>query len=348
MKPSQEKALREAAEQIDFLDPSFSFVALREAAERISELTEANVESSYGYLLRGAVQEFANEAYQDHPVIYPDLVTPVNSTKLTEIYGGLYRSSLPSQVEAGEEFRETNFKGFEREIRNQKFGRIEKFERELFDDDQTGQVRRRAGDMGEGYRTFEEIYILYRLFGKTGTQEGVDVPASTYNAGSVYTTAIGNRPNTFVRLSQASIEVAHIATRQITDPVGRKFVFVPRVLVTSVEDEIEATRILGSGAMANDTGTGSGATGNTLRINPMQGKYTARSSPFIPAYAWIVGDPKRGFVHQRRDPVEVTQETPGSGDSFKKEVFAFRIRSRWEADWVESRFAYQGNDGTVT
>jgi hypothetical protein len=202
MKPSQERALREVAAQIDYLDPNFSFHRLRAVAEQTAELIEANVESSYGYLLRGAVQEFATESYQDHPVIYPNLVTPIGSTKLTEVYGGLYRSALPSETDAGEEFQETNFKGFERELRNKKFGRIERFERELFDDDQTGQVRQRAGMMGEGYRTFEEIYVLNRIFNTARTEEGVDVPASTYGSGTVFSTTIGNRPSSFARFSQ--------------------------------------------------------------------------------------------------------------------------------------------------
>lgn len=343
MKPSQERALREAASSIDFLSPTFSFRALERVAHEVAELVEANVESSYGFLLRGAIQEFSNDAYTDHPVIYPNLVTPVDSRKLTELYGGLYRSTLPSETDAGEEFQESNFKGFEREIRNKKFGRIEKFERELFDDDQTGQVRRRAGEMGEGYRTFEEIYILSRLFGVTRTEEGVDVPASTYNGGTPFTTTIGNKPNAYVRLTQGNLELAHVAMRGMLDPVGRKFVVTPRVLITSAVDELEAQRILGSPLMANAT---SGELG--LRINPLQGKYTPYSSVFVPTYAWAVGDPKKGFVLQRRDPIEVTQENPGSGDSFKKEVYAFRIRSRWEADWVESRFLYLGNDGTVS
>jgi hypothetical protein len=342
MKPSQEQALREAAAAIDFLAPTFSFRALRTVANEMAELVEANAESSYGFLLRGAIQEFSNDAYQDHPVIYPGLVTPVDSAKLSELYGGLYRSNLPSETDAGEEFQESNFKGFEREIRNKKFGRIEKFERELFDDDQTGQVRRRAGEMGEGYRTFEEIYILNRLFGLATTSEGVNVPASTYGSGTVFSTAIGNRPTTFTLLSQTELELAHVALRGLTDPTGRKFVVIPRVLITSHVDELEAARILGSPLMSNT------ADAVGLRVNPLQGKYTPYSSPFLPSRAWAVGDPKKGFVLQRRSPIEVTQENPGSGDSFKKEVYAFRIRSRWEADWVEPRFLYLGNDGTVT
>jgi hypothetical protein len=124
-------------------------------------------------------------------------------------------------------------------------------------------------------------------------------------------------------------------------------VVVPRVVVSSVDDELEVKRTLGSPLMPA-AGTAATADATALRINPLAGAYTPYSSTFVKQYAWGVGDPRKGFVMQRRDPVEVQQETPGSGDSFKKEIFAFRIRSRWEADWVEPRFLYLGNDGTVT
>src|SRR6188768_3068491 len=200
------KRLTEAAARIDFKSPALSFRRLREVAERIADLTEANSESSFGWLLRTAVQEFANDVYNDLPVIYPNFITEITSRRRSEIYGGLYRPNLPRQVDAGEKFQDTSFKGFERELVNYKFGHVITFERELFDDDQTGQIRSRAADLGEGFRIFEEIYVLSRLFGLARSEEGVDVPASTYNNGNVFTTAIGNRPVTFVRLSDTALE----------------------------------------------------------------------------------------------------------------------------------------------
>lgn len=351
MRPSVERQLREAAAQIDYLSPEFSFRALRETAETIADLVETNAVSTFGYLLRGAIQEFANDIYKDVPVIYTNFITEIGSRRRSEVYGGLHRTPLPKHVDAGEKFQDTSFKGFERELVNQKFGHIETFERELFDDDQTGQVRSRASNIGEGFRIFEEIYVITRLFGAARTEEGVDVPASTYDSGNVFTTTIGNRPTSFGRLSQSALEAAHIAMRKITDPLGRKFLVVPTVLITSPDDELEAVRILNSPLMANvvTSGTTQGsATATAQRVNPLQGKYTPYSSPFVRQYAWMIGDPKRGFVFQRRDPMEVTQENPSSGLGFAQEVYAFRARSRFEADWVEPRFAYLGNDGTVT
>lgn len=346
MRPSVIKKLQEAASKIDFHSPALSFRKLREVAERVAELHEANAESSFGYLLKAAVQEFANDTYKDLPVIYTNFVTKLSSKRRSEIYGGLYRPNLPKPVDAGEKFHDTSFKGFEKELVNHKFGHIETFERELFDDDQTGQVRSRAANLGEGFRIFEEIYVISRLFGAARTEEGIDVAASNFTENGTqnpFTTAIGNRPTSYTRLTQTALEAAHIAMRRIKDPLGRKFLVVPRLLLVSVYDEMEAYRLLNSPNMANTA-----TSVNAQQVNPLQGRYTPYSSPFVPDYAWQLGDQPRGFVYQERDALEIVQENAQSGDSFRMEVYAFRARERFEADWIEPRFAYLGNDGSVT
>lgn len=338
-----ERALREAARRIDWQSPALSFRRLREAAERIADLHETNSVTTFGWLLRSAVQEFAAQVYGDLQVIYPNFVTEVTSRRRSEVYGGLYRGSMPRLVDAGEKFQDTTFKGFERELINYKFGHIETFERELFDDDQTGQIRSRAGNLGENFRTFEEIYVLSRLFAAARSEEGVDVPASTYASGNVFTTAIGNRPATFVVLSQTALEAAHTAMRRMVDPIGRKFLVNPTTLLVSPEDELVALRLMNSTIMAL---TAASATAGL--VNPLAGRYTVYSSPFIDAHAWLLGDFKRGFVFQRRDPLEIIQENPNSGMGFEQEIYAFRARERFEADWIEPRVAWLGNDGSVT
>lgn len=343
MKQATIAKLQEAAANIDFHSAAFSFRRLREMAARVADLTESNVESSFGYLLKSAVQEFANDQYKDLPVIYPNFVTEITSRRRSEIYGGLYRPNLPRQVDAGEKFQDTSFKGFERELVNYKFGHIETFERELFDDDQTGQVRSRAANLGEGFRIFEEIYVLTRLIGAARTEEGVDVSASTYNSGQPFTTTIGNRPGSYSLLTASALEDAHVAMRSIKDPLGRKFLSTPNTLLVSPKEEFTAWRIINS---PNEPNTATSAT--AMQLNPLQGRYTVYSSPYIKDYVWVLGDFKRGFVFQRRDPLEIVQENPLSGSGFIQEVYAFRARERFEADWIEPRFAYLGNDGSVT
>ncbi len=337
-----ERALREAASRIDWTSPALSFRRLREASERIADLHEANSVTTFGWLLRSAVQEFANQVYNDLAVIYPNFVTVIQSRRRSEIYGGLYRGTMPRRVDAGEKFQDTSFKGFERELVNHKVGHLESFERELFDDDQTGQIRARAGGLGENFRIYEEIYVISRLFGAARSEEGVDVPASNYNSGNVFTTAIGNRPSSFARIAQQPLEDAHVAMRMMVDPIGHKFLVNPTTILVSPIDEMNTLRLLNSPVMPN---TAASATANL--INPLQGRYTVYTSPFVKPKAWLLGDFKKGFVFQRRDELEVVQENPNSGMGFEQEIYAFRARERFEADWIEPRFAYLGDDGSV-
>src|SRR4051812_3849757 len=116
-----ERLLRERAARIDYNAANFSFRALRETAYRIADLHEANAESTFGFLLRSSIQEYANDVYNDLPVMYPNFVTEVQSRRRSEVYGGLYRPSLPLPVDAGEAFQDSTFKGFEREIVNRKY-----------------------------------------------------------------------------------------------------------------------------------------------------------------------------------------------------------------------------------
>jgi hypothetical protein len=336
-----EMVLREAANRIDFLSPDLSFRRLREAAERIADLHETNSVTTFGWLLRSAVQEFANDIYQNIAVIYPNFVTEIRSNRRSEIYGGLYRGEMPRLTDAGEKFQDSTFKGFERELINYKFGRLESFERELFDDDQTGQVRARAGNMGENFRLMEEIYVIKRLFGAASSEEGVDVPASTYPGGP-FTIAIGNRPATYVRVDATALEAAHVAARSIVDPIGRKFLYVPTTLLVSPIDEFTVMRIINSPIMPNTA-----ASATAMLVNPLQGRYAVFSTPYVRSKAWMLGDFKKGFVFQRRDPLEIIQEAPNTGMGFEQEIYAFRGRERFEADWIEPRFAYLGNDGSV-
>lgn len=346
-----------AAERIDWFSPQLSFRRLRESTYRQSRvLREANAESAFGQLLRAGVQTYAINSYNTVPVIYPDLVTEVASRRFQEYYAPLYRPNLPKRVDRGQEFQDNPVVGLDRHLTNQKFGMIEAFERELFDDDQTGQIKNRASQMGENFKIMEEIYVIGKIIGAGFTVQGVTVdpdvsysdtvPAGYVGTGS-YNTYKGNRPTTFVRLSQANLESADINLMNITDPLGNKFLVSPNTLVVSPIDKFVGAKLLNSTLQPSVPSASADATGYTMTINALQGLYKLSVSRFLTSKAWILGDPKKCIVFQRRDPLEIIQENPASGQSFSMEVYRFKSRSRFEVGMIESRFLYLGDDGTV-
>ncbi len=200
--------------------------------------------------------------------------------------------------------------------------------------------------MGENFRILEEIYVMGKILGAGLTSQGVVVPASTMGDG-VFTLAKGNRPSAFSRVSQPALETGDIALMNIADPLGNKFLVNPTTVLGSPADKFVIAKLLNSALQPSVPTTSPGDTGYVMAVNPLQGLYGMKISRFLPTGAWLLGDFKKGLVFQRRDPLEIMQENPASGASFIQDVFKFRARSRFEVDWIESRFAWEGDDGTV-
>ena len=349
----------------EMADPNFSWKRVMESCKTLEakgQLKEAIPESMFGQLLRAGIQNIANQWYKIVPVIYPDLVQEVSSDKRQEWYAPLYRPNLPKQVSAGGEFEESGMKGVDREIVNYKFGRIEAFERELFDDDQTGQVKTRAGQMGENIKILEEIYVTGKLTGAAFSYGPISVPASDYtttistgaSVSGVYSTSVGNRPATFAYLGQTTLENADIALQNMVDPLGNRMMVLPNTLVVSSADKFNAAKLLQSalqpsipGVAGSDFTAQGGVTGYTNTINPLQGLYTLKVDRFLTSKSWYLMEAKKGLIFQRRDPLEVVQELPASGKGFSEDAYRFRTRVRFGCEWIECRFTYQGNDGTA-
>lgn len=346
----------ELGDKVNWLDPALSFRQLRESVYRQSvRLREANPESSFGQLLRAGIQTFALNSYQTVPVVYPDLVTEVQSRRFQEFYAPLFRPNLPKRVDRGQPFQDNPVVGLDRVLTNFKFGMIESFERELFDDDQTGQIKNRASQMGENFKIMEEIYVMGKVLGTGFTVQGVQVPpdvtfSDPLNGGTgtgTYNTNKGNRPATFTRLTQADLENADVSLMDITDPLGNKFLVAPNTLLVSSIDKFVAAKLLNSTLQPSVPSATAGSTGYVMTINPLQGLYKLLVSRFMTTKAWFLGDPKKAVVFQRRDPLEILQEHPASGQSFDIESYRFKSRSRFEVGMIDSRFMFQGNDGTI-
>lgn len=338
--------------------PKFSFKKLREAcieAERSGELKEAIAETAFGQLLRAGIQLIANNWYNVVPVIYPGIVQEVSSDKRQEWYAPLYRPQLPKFVPNGGTFEESRIMGVDRELVNVKYGRIESFEKELFDDDQTGQIRQRAGYMGENMKILEEIYVSGRLTGAQLVFGDVTIPASNYTTvdttgatRGLYSTQVGNRPGTFHTLGQTYIEEADVALTNMLDPLGNRIMVLPNTLVVATDLKFTAAKLINSSLQPSVPNVSApGATGWTETINPLQGLYKLQVARFLPAKSWYLMEAKKGLIFQRRDPLEVIQELPASGQAFEQDAYRFRTRARFECDWIECRFCFQGNDGSI-
>jgi hypothetical protein len=347
-------------DKFNFDSPLFSWNKFREGAyEMIGKLKEANSETSFGQLLRAGINNIANNWYVLTPTVYEQICSMTVSNKLVELYAPLHRGQVPKRVERGEEFKETKIVGADRQIVNQKFGMLFSVERELIDDDMTGQILQRARDGGENMKLVESAYSAQRFIGVAGSYGGEAIPASTLS--TVWSTTLtagdgttSNRLTAYASFSVPNLQALDNLLMNMKDLNGNKILVQPDILYVGTALKFPASQAMNSSwfpasAPLNIAGTATSTNVGTMgAYNVMQGIYTVVVDRFLPQKAYAVGQSGRGPVFQRRDPLEVVQENPQSGPAFSQDVFRFKTRSRWEVDWIESpRFWALGSDGSI-
>lgn len=353
---------------------------IRAARESVRKLREANPETALAFLLRKGVQTLANDWYLTVPREWQDYAGTNASDAFAEWYAPLYGSTVAGRVPKGGRFPEGKIIGEDTVLVNYKFGLLESFDRELFDDDQTGQIRQRATRLGQGMSITENAYAAIRFIGLAGTYSNLIVPASNYTTTDVNGNSVvgpfsnsvfglnslgnpyGNRPLNLVALGLNPLKQAWSDLLNAKDPQNNKIIISPNVLLHSSQDALHAPllvsppsgvpyypAVIGSSGQTASTAT-AGFPGGVFGANPFMGlgikPVLAR---FLPDWAWSLGEKGKGFIFQERDPLEVIQEQPATGAAFETDAYRFRSRRRFEADWVGggSRFWWLGNDGTV-
>ncbi|MBL0233235.1 MAG: hypothetical protein IPQ08_06180 [Chitinophagaceae bacterium] len=339
---------------LDFSGPDFSIKKFREGAYSLTRsLREANSELQFGQLLRAGVQNIFNDIYQSVEVTYDAAVREAGSNKRQEFYAPLERAGFPKRVERGAPFPETSFKGLDLELINLKWGVMLAIEKELIDDDMTGQIVQRAQQLAENARIFENAYVWTRMFNKSGVSlDGEPLPlSSTYatpyadaTAGGIHGSGRGVNSlatASSARLSQSSIQAGWILAKKMLDQSGRPMAVLPSILAVSPQDIFFAETLMGSDYNPSKASTATGDDGKVsgnMSINPIKQLVGIVADRFIADYGAMLIDAGKGFVFQRRDATELVQENPTSGPAFSQEVFRYKERARWEADFIDPKF----------
>jgi hypothetical protein len=365
--------------------PDFSARRWIESAEEACyKLREANPESALAFLLRKGVQTLANDWYIVAEREWDGYCGVNSSDNFAEWYAPIYPSTIAGRVPRGDRFPEGKVFGEDSVMVNQKFGLIEGFDRELFDDDQTGQIKQRAARLGQGMAVTENAYAAIRFIGAAGSYANLVVPASNYTTLDINQSVVsgpfsatlhgtyGNRPGTFAALGLTMLKQAWSDLLVAKDPQGNKIIVKPDVLVVSAKDDLHAKLLVsppggvpyypaipgqsgsvmggGSVATAATQGALAGYPGGVFGANPFMGLgIRVVVSRYLPDWAWALGQKGRGFIFQERDALEVVQESTTAGQAFEMDAYRFRSRRRFEVDWVGggSRFFFLGNSGEV-
>jgi phage major head subunit gpT-like protein len=345
-------------ESLDFSWPKFKRKVMR----------ETNSASANAQLLRAGVQTAVNNLYPSVKTTYESWAHVIASSRNTELYAPLNAMSFSSELGEGETYVESNVIGLDISLRNKKFGQMFPVSFELIDDDQTGQFAQKVGDMADYAALIFEVYAYGKLQSPLGgcTYGNLTVPVSetkpstesTYPWNSTGFSQGGgkNRPSSFTLPTVAGIQAGFVALEEQLNLQGLKMAVSPDTLISGPFNRFAIATILNSSFYPAGAQS-AGVTGGSLAANVLQGIATPVVSRFVfnnsgssaNSAAWYLADSsKPAFIVQMREAAKVTQENPESGAGFERDVYRWKLTVRGNADFIDPRFFYQGDDGSVT
>lgn len=336
-------------------------------------IKESDSGSNFPQVLRAGVQSIVNSMYLTVPVTYESWATTVNSTKDTELYAPLHGVSFLREVGKKEIYSESYAAGLDIKLVNRKYGTIWGVEKELLEDDQTGQFAKQASLLGEYCRLAAEVICYAKLAGKftggalaqyaqmivpnTETQPANEANYPFTSSSAPFQGGGSNRPTSYGVLNQANVQNGFIGLMEQLNLLGLKMSVDPDTIIISPKYRFDLAVLLNSSAYPSVPSATPGAVGNTFAFNPIESIAKAVISRFVftntgvvstASSAWYIIDSKKPcFVFQMRQAAEVEQENPTSGDSFNKDVIRFKCNMRGNGDWIDPRFCWQGSDGSV-
>lgn len=351
------------------VNPNFSFARLRESLP--SKLKEADVSSSFVQLLRAGIQLVVNNMYHMAETTFESWTTTVQSKKDTEPYAPMVGIDFPTEIAQGGLYAEVGALGLDIKLANRKYGSLYAASWELTEDDQTNQIMRNAQTMGEYMKLVVEVVVHGKLASVTAgsTYSNLSVGASetkpSYETTWPFSTALygggANRPSSYVALTQAAIQAGFTALRQQKNQLGLKMEVDPDTILCGPKYEFDTAIIANSAYYPSVASASAGAVGGQFAINPLKGKFDVIISKYHFKQTgvvddglgtmWYLADKKKtsngAFIVQMRENATVINEAPNSGESFNRDLLRFKARSRFNADFIEPRFIYRGNDSSV-
>ena len=345
---------------------SFSWARFREQLDK--KFTEADSETMYPLMLAAGVLQNVIGMYTLVKPSYQDWVT-VTPTKLVDTpVAPLHGLSFPREVGEEDPYPVSQTAGLSMKFHARKYGTMLEITDELQQDDQTGQFKMLSGQLGEYMQLVREVLVYGRLasvggMSYAGFAPGASetTPAEETNypwtvATSPFVGGGYNKPAAFGAPTVANIEAGAIALKQQKNKLGIALSINPKRIIAGPKYMFDIAVVLNS-AYYPAVGGSAGTTGTTFAINPLKGIADLTVTPFIfdntgaavnNSTAWYLADDSKPFFQLLdREPISVVQEAPNSGAGFERDVIRYKARTRCIADFVDPRFIWQGNDGSV-
>jgi hypothetical protein len=268
------------------------------------------------------------QAYDEHPVEWPDLFDQETSGKAYEEVVESIGLGLPSVKPEGKSISyDTTSQGYTSRFTHVAWatGFMVTFE-EMRDNLYPEVGKRRAEDIAFSMRQGHEINCA-NFYNDGFATTGGDGVAWFSDSHPTFT---GNQSNslTSADISEASLEDAGIAVMQTTDSRGRKIGLKMMSLHVHPHDWYEANRILES-VLQNDTANNAA---NVLRLTGEFPRGIKINHYFDDPDAYFVRtNARRGAMHFQRDPIEFAED--GAFDNKAQKYMAYERYSVGRGDW---------------
>ena len=322
-------------------------------------VTSSAFPSATGQLIAAKVIE----GYEDSPGIGDRLVTIMPSSLRGERIVGFTSLQGPKVVEEGEEYEGSTYG--EKYVTTQEFkkGRLLEITEEAVFFDQTGEVLRRAGALGE-MAAQERERVIIRGVADVNSTERVYRPTGT--AEQLYASGNNNLLSTATPLNdwtdvQEVMEYHALNVsddREADDALGQQpILWQPLILLTAVKlagvsaRTISATQVRGTQGSNEELISGNPL--NTIVPNGMM----ALSSPFLDQAAadsdddqytdaddWFIGDFKKQFIWKEIWPLQTFRAPAQNPEQFRRDVVAgFKVRYYGGINAIDERYVIQVN-----
>lgn len=332
------------------------------------KLREADSESAFSQFTVAGLLQNVNSMYQLVKPSYLDWATVTPTNLLETPIAPLHGLSFPREVGPQSPYPEVGAAALSLKIRAKKYGSMYPVEKELLEDDQTGQFKQQSGMLGEYLQLLTEVLVYGKLQSVANMKyNNFSVPTSetqpddeaVYPWAPATTPFIGggfNRPAAYGVLSKDNIQAGIEALMQQKNLLGINMMVNPTRLLISPFYRFDAAILMNS-AYYPSGAAAAGNTGGAFAINPLQGILDVSVSRLMPnnlgvfgtnSKAWFLVDSTRPWFQVLvRVPVGVEQENPMSGASFDRDIIRTKCYTRMNADFVDPRFAWKGSDGSV-
>jgi len=296
----------------------------------IKEIYEAVHPSAFPLVTGKLLSKKIMKAYNDHPRVGDQLCETFTSKLEIDRIPGFSTKGAIEIVQPGGPYQHTGV--IEEkwvQIVGQKYGKILDITEETLMFDQTGQIIRRAGQIGKDAAIYREKMIMNTIQDIAGYYAWYvgNAAATSVTRTALYSTSTTAPHRTSNQITNAlvnhtDINAAVVLLGLMTDEKGDPIAVGPKILLVPVALDMVANQIYKSTVIIG---------GANAQPNPFAGRFQVISSPYLDAQSsiiWYLGDFKSQFLWKEVIPLQVITRKDDKNDmAWERDVKAqFKIR----------------------